>query len=80
MGNKRQELNLELLDEVTGGSIGFNPDDNGTFTMVCGYSGNTYYGVSLPNVIEIAKFGATLHETPEDEQVIISWAKEKGYI
>lgn len=73
-------LNLDMLDNVSGGALGFNPDENGTYTMICEYSGNVYYGVSLAQVIEIAKFGANIPNTPEGEQQIIAWAHEKKYI
>lgn len=76
----RVELKDEQLDNVSGGSIGFNPDDNGTYTMLCKYTGNTYYGVTLSQIIEIGKFAATVTEDLEGEQKIIDWAQAQGII
>ncbi len=76
----RTQLDPELLDLVNGGSFGFDPDGNGTYTMHCQYSGQTYYGVALSSAIEMAKYGAYLQDTPEDEQKTIDWAMQQGYI
>lgn len=77
---KRTEIAPELLDKVAGGAIGYNPEPGGTYTMICQFSGSTFKGVTLGQIIEIAKFGATIPNTPEGEQEIIAWAKTKKYI
>lgn len=79
MGN-RVELNLDALENVNGGAIGFNPEPNGTYTMICQFSGKSFTGVPLAFAIEIAKFGADIPNTAEGEQQIINWASSKGYI
>lgn len=79
MGN-REELNLDALDNVNGGSIGFNPDSNGTYTMKCQFTGNVYYNIPLSQVIEVGKFAATVPNTLEGEQQIINWAHGAGII
>ena len=76
----RTEIAPELLEIVTGGALGFDPDAAGTYTMRCEFSGEDYMGVSLANVMEIAKFGASIPNTPEGEQQIIAWAKARNYI
>lgn len=76
----RHELNLDMLNDVNGGNIGFNVDANGNYTMKGQYTGKTFYGVSLANVMEIAKYAATIPNTPEGEQQIIDWASSKGFI
>lgn len=76
----RVELGLESLDKVAGGALGFDPEGDGTYTMHCQFTGNTYYGVSLSDVIEISKFGATVPNTEEGERQIIDWAKSQGII
>ena len=78
--SNRIPLNDNLVEAVAGGALGFDPDNKGTYTMHCEFSGNTYYGVSLDHIIEMAKFGATIPNTPEGEQEILSWATAQGYI
>lgn len=80
MVNKRVELNEELLENVAGGAIGFNPDGNGTYTMLCEFTGNRFYGVSLSQVMEIAKYASAIPNTLEGEQDIIAWAQGQGII
>jgi hypothetical protein len=77
---KRMQLDEEILDLINGGALGFDPEPTGTYTMRCQYSGATFEGVALSQVIEIAKYCATIPNTPEGEQNIIGWAQEKGYI
>lgn len=79
MGN-RVQIDAELLDMINGGAIGFNPDSNGNFTMKCQYSGATYQNVNLSQVMEIAKFAATVPNTAEGEQQIVNYAHERGII
>ena len=69
-----------LLELVQGGALGFNPDDQGTYTMECQFSGESYGNVPLGIAIEIAKYGAMIPNTPEGEKQIIDWAKGKNYI
>lgn len=76
----RREIAPELLDFVSGGALGFDPDEAGTFTMLCEFSGESYPGVSLPAVMDIARFGASIPNTPEGEQQILAFAKSKNYI
>lgn len=76
----RVQIDAELLDQINGGNIGFNPDSNGNFTMKCQYSGQTYQNVALPQVMEIAKYAATVPNTAEGEQQIVNWAHEQGII
>lgn len=76
----RVPIDPELLDIVNGGSFGFSPDDHGTYSMYCQYSGQMFYNVKLSDIIEIGKYGAYLQDTPEDEQKIIAWAMQQGYI
>lgn len=77
---KRVEIDAALLDQVVGGSLGFDPDSNGTYTMICGFSGQKFYGVSLGNCMEICKHGAYVPNTAEGEQEIVAWAQANGYI
>ena len=79
MGN-RVELNLEQLENVNGGSIGFNPDGNGTYTMKCQFTGKVYYNVSLSQAMEVAKYAAGVPNTLEGENQIINWAHAQGII
>ena len=79
-GSKRVALDPELLDVVSGGAFGYDPDGNGTYTMNCQYSGQVFYGVQLNSIIEIAKYGAYFEDNAEDEQKIVAWALQQGYI
>lgn len=79
MGN-REEINLEALESVNGGAIGFDPEPSGTYTMRCQFTGKVYTGVSLSQVMEIAKYGATVPNTLEGEQQILNWAANQGII
>ena len=76
----RVELGMEYLESVSGGSLGFDPDDNGTYTMFCEFSGDVYYGISLSDVMEISKVGATCPNTAEGEKQILDWARSHGII
>ena len=76
----RTEIAPESLEIVTGGALGFDPDASGTYTMRCEFSGECYPGITLANVMETAKFGASIPNTPEGEQQIIAWAKARNYI
>lgn len=76
----RIELGSEVLESVNGGAIGFNPDNNGTYTMLCEFTGNRYYGIRLDQVIEVAKYAAAIPNTLEGEQNILAWAQEQGII
>lgn len=79
MGN-RVQLDPELLDQVNGGSVGFNPDKNGNYTMKCQFTGKTYYNIPLSQVMEIAKYAATVPNNLEGENQIINWAHQHGII
>jgi len=79
MGN-RVQLDPEMLDNVNGGSIGFNPDANGNYTMKCQYTGKTYHNITLSQVMEVAKFAATVPDNLEGEQKILNWAHQRGII
>ena len=48
----KQMIDEGLLDLVQGGSLGFDPESGGTYTMRCQYSGESFSGVSLGNVID----------------------------
>ena len=76
----RREIAPELLETVAGGALGFDPDASGTFTMHCEFSGQTFTGVALGNIMQIAQFGASIPNTPEGELQIIAWAKARNYI
>ncbi len=76
----RTEIAPELLEIVAGGALGFDPDGAGTYTMRCEFSGESYPGITLARVMELAQFGASIPNTPEGEQQIIAWAKSKGFI
>ncbi len=76
----RVPIDPELLDIVNGGAFGFDPDGSGTYTMHCQHSGQVFYGVQLGDVIEMAKHGAYLEDTPENELQTIEWARQMGYI
>lgn len=76
----KQMIDPELLDLVSGGAFGLDPDSNGTYTMVGEYTGQRFTGVTLANAIEIAKYGASVPNTAEGEKQIIDWAKGKNYI
>ena len=77
---KRFELSEDLLDQVNGGAIGFNAESNGTYTMVCQYSGNSYKGITLAQVMQIAQYAATIPDTAEGEKKILDWAESQGII
>lgn len=77
---KRVELDLDVLDKVAGGAIGFNPDGKGTYTMICEFSGERFYNVRLDQIMEIAKFGSNIPNNAEGEQKIITWARDRGII
>ena len=76
----RTEIAPELLETVAGGALGFDPDAAGTYTMRCEFSGEVFPCVTLASVMELAQFGASIPNTPEGEQQIIAWAKERGFI
>lgn len=76
----RVEIDMTSLEKVAGGSLGYDPDDHGTFTMHCQYSGDTYYDISLSDVMEICKFSANIPDTPEGEEEILDWARNRGII
>ena len=81
MENKKiVKLNDDMLDQVSGGSFGFDPDSMGTYTMRCQYTGQTFYGVKLQDIIEMGKYGATIDDNLDGEIQIIAWAKAQGYI
>lgn len=79
MGN-REEINLEALENVNGGAIGFNPEPGGTYTMKCQFTGKVYTGISLSQVMEIGKYAAGVPNTLEGEQQILNWASAQGII
>lgn len=79
MGNRIQ-IDGDLLDQINGGSVGFNPDNNGTYTMKCQFTGKTFYNIALAQVMEIAKFAATVPNNVEGENQIINWAHQRGII
>ena len=76
----KMPINEELLDMVNGGSLGFDPEPSGTFTMRCEYSGASYEGVALGDAIQIARYGASIPNTPEGEQQIVQWARDNNII
>ena len=78
--SKRVEINMDQLDQVAGGAIGFDADGHGTFTMKCQYSGNRYEAVKLEDIIKMAEYAATIPNTPEGEQQILDYALGQGYI
>lgn len=77
---KRVELDTDMADLVCGGSIGLDPEEGGNYTLRCQFSGQVFYGVPLSNAIFIARYGASIPNTPEGEQEIISWAQGQGYL
>ena len=79
MGN-RVQIDPELLENVNGGSIGFNPDSNGNYTMKCQFTGNVYHNIPLAQVMEVAKYAAGVPNTLEGEKQIINWARAQGII
>ncbi len=76
----KQIIDPAMLDMISGGALGFNAEAGGTFTMEGQFTGKTYSGVSLSNVMEIAKYCATVPNTLEGEQQIIQWAQDQNYI
>ena len=76
----RMAIDPELLEKINGGALGYDPDDHGTFTMHCQFSGETYNDVTLTQIIQIAQFSATIPNTAEGEKQITDWAKQQGYI
>lgn len=81
MANKnRVEIDMNSLEKVAGGSLGYDPDDHGTYTMHCQYSGKTFYNISLSEVMEICKYSANIPDTPEGEKDILRWASKRGII
>jgi len=81
MDNKKMvQLSDDMLDNISGGAIGFNPDGQGTYTMKCEFTGQTFYGVQLSDIIEIGKFAAAIPNTLEGENQIIAYARSQGYI
>ena len=48
--------------------------------MICEFSGDKYYGIRLDQIMEIAKFGSNIPNTPEGEQEIVEWAQNQGII
>ena len=76
----RVEINQELLEQINGGAIGFDPEGNDMFTMRCEFSGNVYPHVSLSDLMRIAQFAAAIPNTAEGEQQIINWAHDQGII
>ena len=76
----RVELDENILDKVAGGAFGFDPDGNGTYTMFCQFSGNVYYGITLNQIIEMAKVGATVENNAEGEATVLAWAHEQGIL
>ncbi len=67
----RKELTDEAVDQVTGGALGFNPDNNGTYTMTCRYEGAPINNVNASAAAafdaSVAPAGAATAPTPEDE-------------
>lgn len=76
----RIAIDEDLLGQVSGGAIGFNPDGNGTYTMKCQFSGLSFSGITLAQAIEVAKFAAAIPNTAEGEQQIIQWARDSHII
>ena len=60
--------------------VGYDPDGKGTYTMKCQFTGKKFYGVRLDQIMEIAKYSATIPNTLEGEEKIIKWAHSKHYI
>ena len=77
---KRMAIDPELLEKINGGALGYDPDDHGTYTMKCEFSGDKYYNVALTDIIKIAQYAAVIPNTAEGEKQITNWAKEQGYI
>ncbi|MBR4537620.1 MAG: hypothetical protein IKO52_02110 [Clostridia bacterium] len=81
MDNKnRIELNPEQLEQVNGGSLTFVPDSNGNYTMKCGFSGQVFTGLPMGQAMQIVRYSATIPDTAEGEQQILSWARSQGII
>ena len=76
----RIEIAPELLEYVNGGALGFNPEAGGTYTMIGQFTGKTFSGVSLANVMEICKYAANIPNTLEGEEQIIAYAIQNHYI
>ena len=81
MSNKnRVSIDLEELENVNGGTLTFNPDGNGGYKMTGCFSGSTFSGVSLSQVMQVIKYSAKVPNTEEGEQQIIQWAQDQGII
>ena len=78
--SNRVEVNDDLLEQISGGAIGFNPEGNNFFTMECEFSGNVYSHISLSDCMRISQYSAFIPNTPEGEQQILTWAHEEGII
>ena len=76
----RVEINEELLAQINGGSLGFDPEGNNVFTMKCEFSGNVYSHIDISDVMLICQYAATIPNTAEGEQQIINWAHDRGII
>ena len=78
--SKRVELNESILENVTGGSIVFNPQGDGNYYMECEYSGDTYYDIALGDIMKVIKYAAKVPNTPEGEQDILNFCRNEGII
>ena len=76
----RREIDTELLDSINGGTLYFNPEASGTYSMTCEFCGDVYSGISLTDVIRLGQFMATIPNTAEGEQEILAWARDAGII
>ena len=70
----------ELIKQMRLEVGGYDPDGHGTYTMRCQYSGQSYYNISLSQVMEICKYSANIPDTPEGEVRILNWARDRGII
>ena len=48
--------------------------------MLCQFTGQSFNGVSLAQVMQIAQYAATVPNTLEGEKKIIEWAQGQGII
>ena len=81
MDNKKMmALSDDALDNISGGSLGYDPDGKGTYTMHCQYTGQVFHGVKLEDIMKIAQYSAYIDDNLDGENQIIAWALSQGYI
>ena len=76
----RVQLSDDILENVNGGSIVFNPQDDGNYYMKCKITGQSFNNVSLGDIMKVIKYASSVPNTAEGEQQIIDWARSENII